>query len=54
MRANYRLFGFTLYLLESSVDNLCQQFGPDLDPNCLTVVCDGIYVFLKELFENIN
>ena len=39
------------------VDNLCKQFGhrsgptlgPDLDPNCLTVM-----VFLNEIFEKVD
>ena len=39
-------------LLVSSADNLCKQFGqdvgPDLDPNCLTMM-----VFLKEFFEKV-
>ena len=41
----------------SSADNHCKQFeprsgqnaGPDLDPNCLTLM-----VFLKEFFEKVN
>ena len=47
----------TLYLLVSSADNFCKQFGPnqarhfvgpDLNPNCLTLI-----VFLKEFFEKL-
>ena len=48
----------TLYLLGSSANNFCKQFrrdsaqqdvGPDLDPNCLTLM-----VFPKEFFENVD
>ena len=47
----------TLCLLVSSAENLCKQFGsgsgptnvgPDLDPNCLTLM-----VFLKEISEKL-
>ena len=40
-----KLLELTLSLIVPSADDLCKQIGPDLDPNCLTLI-----VFLKEFF----
>ena len=51
------LFGFkTLYLLESSADNFCKQFGPrsGLTESWAwsgSKLVDTLIVFLKEFFE---
>ena len=56
---NTQIFGLTLYLLLSSVDNFYKQLdqdqtrqnvGPDLDPICLH---DTQMVFLKEFFKKL-
>ena len=52
------LICLNLYLLVSSADNLCKQFGPrsgpakrigqDLDPNCLTLYRYSGNIFLEK------
>ena len=49
----------TLYLLESSADNFCKQFGPRSgSTKCLALsgskLFDTLVVFLKEFFKKVD
>ena len=53
----HKIVALTLYLLVSSADNLCKQFGPrsgptkcraDLDSNCLTLWWCSWNIFLEK------
>ena len=49
----------TLYLLVSSADKFCKQFGPRLGPTTCRAwsgskLFDALMVFLKEVFEQVD
>ena len=53
------MVSLTHYLLLSSADNLCKQFGPRSGPTkhgawSRSKLLDTLIVFLKEYFEKVN
>ena len=44
-----KLLELTFSLIVPSAADLCKQIGPDLDPNCLTLI-----VFLQEFSKQLN